>query len=419
MVILAALRRVYHRPMLSRRRFLAALLGAATATILAACAQAIRSLRPGASPSPSRTPTPTMSPSTTASPIPTPSPTPERPTLREKAAQLLLIGFRGLTVADAPGIVADIAERGVGGVVLFSRDQLTGGLRNVESPDQVRRLVADLRSRARVAPLIVAIDEEGGLVARLGPDHGFPATRSPAELGATGDPGQTRTAAGQMARTEAGVGITLNLAPVVDLDLNPDNPIIGGLDRSFSADPTTVIEHARAFIEAHHDAGVQCAIKHFPGHGSATGDTHGGVVDVTDVWSRTELEPFANLTADGTTDAVLTAHIFNATLDPTDPATLSVATIGGVLREQLGWDGPVISDDLQMRAIADAYGFEETIALALEAGIDLLLIANQLVYEPDIVSRAIDVIEGLVTTGRITEARLDTSIARTAVLRRP
>lgn len=405
--------------MLSRRRFLAGLLGAAAATVLTACAEAIRSLTPGASGSPTPSPTPSLSPSPTATPSPTPTPTAAGLTLREKAAQLLLVGFRGLTTAEAPSVVADIAERGLGGVVLFSRDQLTGGLRNVESPDQLTRLVADLRSGARVAPLIVAIDQEGGRVARLGPDHGFPATRSPAELGATGDPAQTRTAASQMARTEAGVGITLNLAPVVDLDINPDNPIIGALDRSFGADPSTVIEHARAFIEAHHDAGVQCAIKHFPGHGSATGDTHLGVVDVTDVWSRTELEPFADLTADGTTDAVLTAHIFNAALDPSYPATLSAATIGGVLREELGWNGPVISDDLQMRAIADAYGFEETVALALEAGIDLLLIANQLVYEPDIVSRAVDVIEGLVTSGRIGEDRLDASIARTAVLRRP
>jgi beta-N-acetylhexosaminidase len=403
--------------MLSRRRFLAGLLAAGAASVLAACAAAIRSVTPSPSPSPSATPSPTASPSPSPTPSPTASPTPAGPTLREKAAQLLLVGFRGLAAADAPGVMADIGERGLGGVVLFSRDQLTGGLRNVQSPDQVTQLVADLRAAARVAPLIVAIDEEGGLVARLGPDHGFPPTRSPAELGATGDPSQTRAAAAQMAGTEAWVGITLNLAPVVDLDINPDKPIIGALDRSFGADPATVIAHARAFIQAHHDAGVECAIKHFPGHGSATGDTHLGVVDVTDVWSRTELEPFAALTADGTTDAVLTAHIFNANLDPTYPATLSAATIDGVLRGELGWSGPVVSDDLQMRAIADAYGFEETIALALEAGIDLLLIANQLVYEPDVVSRAVDVIEGLVTSGRIAEDRLDASIARTASLR--
>lgn len=403
----------YHRPMLSRRRFLAGVIAAGAAAVLSACAGAIRSLSPTASPSPTPSPTPSPSPI----PSPTPSSSPLGLSVRERAAQLLVVGFRGLSAAAAPGILADIGERGLGGVVLFSRDQLTGGLRNIESPDQVTSLVADLRARARVAPLIVAIDEEGGLVARLGPDHGFPATRSPADVGATGDPAQTRAAAAQMAQTEAGVGITLNLAPVVDLNINPNNPIIGGLDRSFGADPSAVTAHARAFIEAQHDAAIQCAIKHFPGHGSATGDTHLGVVDVTDVWTRTELEPFAALTADGTTDAVMTAHVFNATLDRTLPSTLSAATIQGVLREELGWDGPVISDDLQMRAIADTYGFEETIALALEAGIDLLLIANQLVYEPDVVARAVDVIERLVTSGRIGEDRLDASIARTDPLR--
>ena len=211
--------------------------------------------------------------------------------------------------------------------------------------------------------------------------------------------------------------MTLNLAPVVDLAVNPDNPSIAAVDRSFSADPGVVIAHASAFIEALHAGGVSSAIKHFPGLGSAGADTHLGVVDVTDVWTDVELEPFRTLIRDGLPDAVLTAHIFNARLDPDHPASLSSATVNGLLRGDLGFDRAVISDDLQMGAILDAYGFDEAVALAIEAGIDLLLIANQLVYEPDVATRVVDLVEQLVLNGRISEERIDASYRRVLALK--
>jgi beta-N-acetylhexosaminidase len=326
---------------------------------------------------------------------------------------MLLVGFRGLTVEEAEPIRGQVSDGSLGGVLLFSVDQLTGGPRNVASPEQLRALVDGLRAAAPTeTPLLVAIDQEGGLVARLGPAHGFPATRSAADLG-RGDPEATRAAAAAMAETLAAAGINLNLAPVVDLATNPDNPIIAGVERSFSADPDVVTAQATAFIQAHHQvAGVACAVKHFPGQGSASGDTHLGVVDVSDAWTDTELRPFAALIEAGLPDAVLTAHIFNAKLDAEHPATLSVPTITGILRERLGYDGPVISDDLQMGAIREAYGHDEAVALAIEAGIDILLIANQLVYEPEVVQRTIDLVEGLVRGGRISEARIDASYER-------
>jgi beta-N-acetylhexosaminidase len=336
--------------------------------------------------------------------------------VREKIGQMLLIGFRGLTADAADATRQQIAAGEVGGILLFSVDQLTGGLRNVDSPDQLRGLVDALSGSAPGSPLTVAIDQEGGMVARLGPAHGFPATSSAAALG-QGDPSATAAAARAMAETLRSVGVTLNLAPVVDLAVNPDNPIIAAVERSFSADPAVVVAHASAFIQAHHDIGVRSAIKHFPGQGSATGDTHAGVVDVTDVWTDVELEPFAALVAQGLPDAVLTAHIFNGRLDPDHPATLSEPTISGILRQQLGWDGAVISDDMQMGAIRDAYGYEEAVALAIEAGVDILLIANQLVYEPDIAPRTIDIIEGLVRSGRIGEERIDASYRRILALK--
>jgi beta-N-acetylhexosaminidase len=397
--------------MLSRRRFLVGGLLALLSALAAACAAAIGSSLP------STTGKPSASPTLPSAPSPTPMPSPEGPSLRERIGQMLLIGFRGLTADEAAPTRALISDGSIGGVILFSVDQPTGGPRNVESPAQLRALVADLAAVAPArAPLLVAIDQEGGQVARLGPAHGFPPTQSAAELG-RGTPAETAKAAAAIARTLVDVGVTLNLAPVVDLAVNPDNPIIAAIERSFSADPDVVTAHARAFIEAHRDAGVRCAIKHFPGQGSATGDTHLGVVDVTADWTDVELEPFRALVAEGLPDAVLTAHIFNATLDPDHPATLSRPTVDGLLRGDIGFDRAVISDDLQMGAIRDAYGFDEAVALAIEAGIDLLLIANQQVYEPDVATRTVDLVERLVRGGRISEKRIDESYRRVLALK--
>ncbi len=399
---------------LTRRRFLKVAGWAGVAAALAACD--VGRVSPSTVPSGSAAPTPSASPTATSSPSPaaTPAATPGL-TLRQQIAGMLLVGFRGTTADEAAATLADIRDLGLGGVVLFDFDTPTGQrVRNIVSPAQLTELIAALREAAGDRPLIVAVDEEGGRVARLDPDHGFPATLSAAALGARDDPSFTRARAGEMATTLRGVGIDLNLAPVVDLNLNPSNPIIGALDRSFGADPDLVVAQAEAFVAAHRQVGVRTALKHFPGHGSATADTHLGVVDVTSVWRAVELEPFRRLVSDGLADAVLTAHVFNAALDPEHPATLSQPIVTGLLRDQLGWQGLVISDDMQMGAIRAQYGYPEAIALAIEAGIDLLTIANQQVYEEGIVATTIDLIEGFVRDGRISEARIAESAGRLA-----
>ena len=389
----------------TRRRFLTAIGGGLAAAILAACGIG-RSAKP--------------SPSSSAAPTGTPQPEPtstSEPSLRDRIGQMLLVGFRGLTVEEAGEIVSDIGDRNLGGILLFDTDQPTqSAVRNVESPAQLTALIGGLQARART-PLLVAIDEEGGLVARLDERHGFPPTIAAADLGARGDVAFTRQAGQQIAETLDSVGVNLNLAPVVDLNVNPTNPIIGSLGRSFSADPAVVTAQAEAFIEGHRAVGVRTTLKHFPGHGSSTGDTHLGVVDVTDTWSPIELEPFANIVRDGLADAVLTAHVFNATLDPEHPATLSQPTITGILRHQVGWDGVVISDDMQMGAIRDAYGYADAVRLAILAGVDVLTIAQQQVYEPGIVETTIDLIEGFVRDGTLSEARIDESYARIQALK--
>jgi beta-N-acetylhexosaminidase len=153
-------------------------------------------------------------------------------------------------------------------------------------------------------------------------------------------------------------------------------------------------------------------LKHFPGHGSSTADSHLGLVDVTNTWSRTELDPYRNLIGAGVVDATMTAHVFNRKTDGDNPATLSKPTISGILREELNYDGVVISDDMQMGAITEHYGFETAVQAAIEAGVDILVFANNSVYEEDIAARTGAFIKQLVQHGTVSEARIDTSYQR-------
>ena len=173
---------------------------------------------------------------------------------------------------------------------------------------------------------------------------------------------------------------------------------------------------AEAEIHGLHELGVRAAIKHFPGLGSASANTDVDHVDVTATWTEAELEPFETLIAAGLPDAVMTGHIVNDKLDPGVPASLSVATVDGLLRKRLGWTGAVITDDLAAEAIASRYSREDAVALALEAGNDLLLFANQTVYVPDLAAELVETILALVASGRISEARMGESIERLDVL---
>jgi beta-N-acetylhexosaminidase len=322
-----------------------------------------------------------------------------------------------MTVADAGPIADAIAGDGLGGVILFDRDQSTGDPRNIRSPRQLRALTAGLQALAGERRLIVAIDQEGGRVARLTPAAGFPTMASEASIGRLDDESAATDWGRLIATTLASVGVNVNLAPVVDLDVNPRNPAVGALDRSFSADPAIVTKLALAEIRAHHESSIGTALKHFPGLGSATVNTDFGVADVTTTWSRTELEPFRSIVAAGEADIVLAGHLVNRNLDPRHPASLSPAIVTDLLRGELGWDGVVITDDLGAGAITTEFRATEAIALAIEAGNDLLLLANQEAYDADLASKTIDAIEGLVRSGRISVARLEESSRRVESLR--
>ena len=338
-----------------------------------------------------------------------------RPALRTKIGQMLLVGFQGTGVLPSSPVMRAITDDGVGGVLLFDRG------RNITSPAQLRALVAGLQGAALKSgprsPLIVAVDQEGGSVARLNRRNGFAATPTAASLGARNDPAFTRSIGLGMGRTLASMGINLDLAPVVDVNVNPRNPAIGRNGRSFSASPAVVTAQAAAFIDGLHDAGVRASLKHFPGQGSAAADTHLGVVDVTRRWTDAELAPFAALIASGRADTITTGHIFNSRLDADHPATLSKKTITGLLRGRLGFRGVVISDDLQMGAISAAYGWDEAVRLAVLAGVDLLMIANPPTRGGSLVTRTIDLVEDLVAAGRISETRINESYDRLQALK--
>ncbi|HHO48188.1 MAG TPA: glycoside hydrolase family 3 protein [Desulfobacteraceae bacterium] len=331
--------------------------------------------------------------------------------------QMFLVGFDG-TEADRDHPIAEAISRNrLGGVILFDRN-VDGTRQNIVSPEQLARLTAGLQGYAEI-PLLIATDQEGGRVCRLKEEDGFPPTVSARQLGDADERGETYRRAGVIASTLAQCGINLNLAPVVDLDLNPENPIIGRYGRSFGREVERVIALAAAFIRAHHDRGVACCLKHFPGHGSAAADSHLGFVDVTGQWGEVELEPFAGLFAAGLADAVMTAHVVNRRLDNRGfPATLSEPVISGLLRGRLGFDGVVVSDDLQMKAISSGWGFEEAVQQAVLAGVDLLLVGNNLIREPDAVTRGIKAVERLVDKNGIGGERVAAALRRIAVLKK-
>jgi beta-N-acetylhexosaminidase len=394
-----------HEPQISRRAFVQAAAVGLGGLLLDACVPS-PTTNPRASGPTGTTPIPGASDGTAPSVQPIP--------LRQRIARLLVVGFRGFNVDPADWVASAIAIEGLGGVILFDKDKVET-TRNVRSQRQVTRLIANLKALAPGRELIVAIDHEGGAVTRLSPAYGFPAVASEAAIGAKSEAEVTAWAEGLVA-TLSDVGVNLNLAPVVDLNINPRNPAIGAIGRAFSADPAIVARDAGLELTAHRARAIRTTLKHFPGLGSARANTDFGVADVTKTWSEKELDPYRGLLGEGLVDVVMAGHLVNGKVDPEAPASLSRATVTDLLRGELGWDGVVITDDLQAGAITKAFGAEDAIGLAIDAGNDLLLFANQQVYDPDIVGKTIDLIERFVTTGRIDEARIDQSYARVSAL---
>ncbi len=350
----------------------------------------------------------------------TPRPAPDPARLR--IADLLLVGFTGTEVAGNEEIRRLVCDVKVGGVLLFERYAASGQPRNMVSPAQVTALTRDLQAlAARCAgrPLFIAADAEGGRVMRLSTRLGYPPTLAAQELGERNDPAFTRAEARRMGVMLREAGINWNLAPVVDVAVDPSNPAVVALGRTYSADPGRVTTHARAFVLGMHEAGVLTALKHFPGHGSSRRDSHLGFTDVSDTARlRTELAPFRALIGDGLADSVMTAHVFNRGLDPWDPATLSRFTVRRVLRGWLRYDGVAVSDDLLMGAIAQHYGLDDAAVLALGAGVDVLLISQNTGRIDDrAAERVVAAIARAIATGTLSESQITRAVARVDALR--
>lgn len=291
-------------------------------------------------------------------------------TLEEQIGQLFMVGFQGTT--PSPEILNMISRYHVGGVILFSR--------NVQDTQQVLELTSSLQEAARAAghryPLLIAIDQENGAVQRLGSS----ATQFPGNmaLGAIGSEQIAHDIAYATGRELRALGLNMNLAPVVDVNNNPANPVIGV--RSFGEDPRQVADLAAAAVRGYQEAGIIATLKHFPGHGDTSTDSHLSLPTLPFTLERleqVELVPFRSSIEAGA-DCVMSAHIaFPAITGRADiPATLSPPIIQGLLREQLGFGGVVISDCLEMQAVADTVGIARGSILALQAGIDLVLISH-------------------------------------------
>ena len=220
----------------------------------------------------------------------------------------------------------------------------------------------------------------------------------------------------QTAMLLKGSGINLNFAPVADVDINPQCPVIGKLERSFSENSDTVAECCRIWIDEQHKMGIASCLKHFPGHGSARGDTHKGLVDVSETWERQELEPYFQLAKE--VPMVMTAHVINRQLDASGlPASLSVR-ITSLLRDTIGFAGVIVTDDLAMGAIVQEYTFEEALRLAIVAGADMLCLSNNgSEYDTELVAKAVEVIRRLVATGAVSAERIHQSAERVRQLK--
>ena len=308
-------------------------------------------------------------------------------TLDRLAARCILPGFAG---TDAPGWLLRWCERGLGGVVLFAG--------NVESPEQVARLTSALHG------LLVAVDEEGGDVTRLEARTGssYPGALA---LGTVDDTGLTSDVAAALAADLAAAGITMNLAPVADVNTNPNNPVIGV--RSFGFDPELVARHVVAFVEGTQRQGVAACAKHFPGHGDTAVDSHVGL-PVVEGDVEAALVPFRSAVAAGV-QAVMTGHLLVPRLDRDEPATLSPAVLR-LLREELGFDGVVVTDALDMRAVSGSVGLGEAAARALAAGADALCLGQE--SGDSGVAEVHRAILGAVASGTLAAERVEEAAAR-------
>ena len=312
------------------------------------------------------------------------------------AARLVGIGFVGTSL---PAEARDLVRRGVRNCILFAR--------NIESPQQLAGLTYDIKAVAGPDPLMMSVDQEGGRVLRMrAPFTLIPAMR---QVGQAGREDLALEIGKVVAREVRAVNFDMNLAPVCDVDTNPGNPVISS--RSFGQTPELVAQLATCLVRGIQSQGVAACAKHFPGHGDTNKDSHHELpmLPTHDMrrMNEVELPPFEAVIKEGVA-GIMTSHVIYSPIDPVYPGTMSKKILGGILREQLAFNGMVVSDDMQMKAIADHFGFDDAVVRAVDAGVDLLWIC----HTTELQARAIDVIAKAVAGGHLSRRRLEEAARR-------
>lgn len=353
----------------------------------------------------------------------------KEPTLEQKIGQMVVMGFAGTSPNDqsVQETIEQIKNGKLGGVIFYSY--------NIINPVQTSALTAAFSEAAgTIWPAFpIALDQEGGLVQRLSGINGFVSTPSAEKVAQTYSPKEAYSLYRRMAAMIKKAGFTWNLAPVVDLRGNPDDPekkpgspIIGGMERSFSDQPQIVVEYASAFIRAHRDEGIQTTLKHFPGHGLASGDSHAGLAHINDNSRLLERAPFSALIRAGLADSIMAAHLVDFQVDPDNPVTLSPGFLVRELRQAENFNGLIISDDLDMGAILKYYSFKDAVVKAILAGNDVLLFSNNPAaaknvsgFQPDyhVAEKVIEVVKAAISSGILTESRIEESWRRIIAFR--
>jgi beta-N-acetylhexosaminidase len=330
--------------------------------------------------------------------------------------QTIMVGFSGRSEHD-PGVKAvrdELAKGLIGGVVLYPE--------NVRPAPQLRLLTAYLaNANAELVPFI-AVDQEGGRVQRLTKWTGHKHYPSAQKMGRDGalTPEEARRIYGEMAKELAGAGINVNFGPVVDLSINPWNAVIARRKRSYGADPETVTSLARSFIAAHREANVVTAAKHFPGHGSSWSDSHKTLPDISRSWRESELQPYVALSHDGLLDMVMVGHLYHPRFSDGEklPSSLSANAIRALRAGgYIGYQGVVVSDDMEMGAVRERYSIEDRVIRALDAGVDLLVFSNVKLRDTDLGAKVHAIIAQAVRDGRIPRAKIEAAYQRIAALK--
>ena len=330
-------------------------------------------------------------------------------TMDAQIGSMLMLGFYGDTANfnSAKALARHLKAGNAGGAVFLRHNASTRS-----GVEQLTTLFRD--SAGRRTPLL-SIDQEGGKVQRLGTKQGYADILEAGRVPGRYSPDKAADMYASAARELRASGFNVNLAPTIDVH-DPSNPVIGKYERAYGSDPAVVAKYGAAFIRGMAREGVACVAKHFPGHGTSRGDSHDGFVDITRTWGQGEIEPFRALAR--TAPMVMGGHLVHDQLTGGEPVTFSESILEGVLREQLGFTGAIMTDDLDMGAIRNRYSMQDAVLRSVEAGNDIILISNSAKPDDDLAPKAVRWVREAVEDGRIPPARIEMAARRIEAVKR-